>query len=226
MTKIAIAARYADDSPYGRAQVTIRLVDGGAGAALPGGLSVDRTFVECDVETGEAIVDLTPNEDITDPPGTYYALTVERTSPTVVRYIEVPQPNGSGDAEIPYSWDDETIQRLNPTPPRSIPAAATGDAGDVLTVVDDGNGKKWEAQPLTGGGAPGAGATEGYVDTAVATHAAATDPHGDRAYTDSGLAGKLDTSFAQNGCTGIWKGTAAEYAGITPVSTTVYVVTP
>lgn len=151
MTKIAIAARYADDSPYGRAQVTIRLVDGGAGAALPGGLSVDRTFVECDVETGEAIVDLTPNEDITDPPGTYYALTVERTSPTVVRYIEVPQPNGSGDAEIPYSWDDETIQRLNPTPPRSFPAATTGDAGDVMTVVDDGNGKKWEAQPPTGG---------------------------------------------------------------------------
>ena len=152
MTKIAIAARYADDSPYGRAQVTIRLVDGGAGAALPGGLSVERTFVECDVETGEAVVDLTPNEDI-DPVGTYYALTVERTSPTVVRYIEVPQPNGSGLSEIPYSWDDETIQRLNPVPPTSIPAAASGDAGDVLTVTDDGNGKKYELRAPTGGGA-------------------------------------------------------------------------
>lgn len=151
MTKIAIAARYADDSPYGRAQVTIRLVDGTAGASLPGGLSVDRTFVTCD-SNGEYEIDLTPNEDITDPPGTYYALTVERTSPTVVRYIEVPQPNGSGDAEIPYSWDDETIQRLNPTPPKSFPAATTGDAGDVMTVVDDGNGKKYELRAPTGGG--------------------------------------------------------------------------
>lgn len=151
MTKIAITALYSDGSPYGRAQVTIRLVDGGAGAALPGGLSVDRTFVECDVETGEAIVDLTPNADVT-PVGTYYALAVERTSPTVVRYIEVPQPNGTGDAEIPYAWDDETIQRLNPTPPTSIPAAATGDVADVLTVVDDGNGKKYELRAPTGGG--------------------------------------------------------------------------
>lgn len=151
MTKIAIAARYADDSPYGRAQVTIRLVDGTAGASLPGGLSVERTFVTCDSD-GEYEIDLTPNEDITDPPGTYYALTVERTSPTVVRYIEVPQPNGSGPGEVPYAWDDETIQRLVPDPPKSIPAAGSGDVADVLTVVDDGRGKEWKARPPTGGG--------------------------------------------------------------------------
>lgn len=142
MTKIAIAARYADDTPYGHGRLTIRLVDGGSGAALPNGLGVTPRTVNLDAD-GEAIVDLTPNADISDPVGTFYAVTVNDSTPTVVRYIEVPAPNGSGNSEIPYDWDDDTIQRLVPEPPSSIPAAAQGSVGQVLGIVDDGNGKEY-----------------------------------------------------------------------------------
>ena len=151
MTKIAIAARYADDTPYGHGRLTIRLVNGGSGAALPGGLAVVPVRnVNLDAD-GEAIVDLTPNGDITDPVGTFYAITVNDSTPTVVRYIEVPAPNGSGDTEVPYAWDDETIQRLAVNPPTSIPAPGSGTVGEVLTLVDDGNGKRYELRPAAGG---------------------------------------------------------------------------
>ncbi|HPU40038.1 MAG TPA: hypothetical protein PLS63_10725, partial [Microthrixaceae bacterium] len=125
MTKIAFAARYADDTPYAYGRLTIRLVDGGSGAALPNGLGVTPRTVNLDAD-GEAIVDLTPNADISDPVGTFYAVTVNDSTPTVVRYIEVPAPNGSGDTEVPYAWDDETIQRLAVNPPTSIPAPGSG----------------------------------------------------------------------------------------------------
>ena len=141
MTKIAFAARYADDTPYGHGRLTIRLVNGGSGAALPGGLAVVPVRnVNLDAD-GEAIVDLTPNGDITDPVGTFYAITVNDSTPTVVRYIEVPAPNGSGNSEIPYDWDDDTIQRLAVNPPTSIPAPGSGTVGQVVTVVDNGDGK-------------------------------------------------------------------------------------
>lgn len=146
MTKIAIAARYADDTPYGHGRLTIRLVDGGSGAALPNGLGVTPRTVNLDAD-GEAIVDLTPNADISDPVGTFYAVTVNDSTPTVVRYIEVPAPNGSGNSEIPYDWDDDTIQRLAVNPPTSIPAPGSGTVGEVLTLVDDGDGKRYELAP-------------------------------------------------------------------------------
>ena len=149
MTKIAFAARYADDTPYAYGRLTIRLVDGGSGAALPNGLGVTPRTVNLDAD-GEAIVDLTPNADISDPVGTFYAVTVNDSTPTVVRYIEVPAPNGSGNSEIPYDWDDDTIQRLVPEPPSSIPAAAQGSVGQVLGIVDDGNGKEYRpVDPVT-----------------------------------------------------------------------------
>ena len=140
MTKIAFAARYADDTPYGHGRLTIRLVNGGSGAALPNGLGVTPRTVNLDAD-GEAIVDLTPNADISDPVGTFYAVTVNDSTPTVVRYIEVPAPNGSGNSEIPYDWDDDTIQRLAVNPPTSIPAPGSGTVGQVVTVVDNGDGK-------------------------------------------------------------------------------------
>lgn len=148
MTKIAFAARYADDTPYGHGRLTIRLVNGGSGAALPNGLGVTPRTVNLDAD-GEAIVDLTPNADISDPVGTFYAVTVNDSTPTVVRYIEVPAPNGSGNSEIPYDWDDETIQRLAVNPPTSIPAPGSGTVGQVVTVVDNGDGKVYELGDLT-----------------------------------------------------------------------------
>jgi hypothetical protein len=148
VTKIAFAARYADDTPYAYGRLTIRLVDGGSGAALPNGLGVTPRTVNLDAD-GEAIVDLTPNADISDPVGTFYAVTVNDSTPTVVRYIEVPAPNGSGDTEVPYAWDDETIQRLAVNPPTSIPAPGSGTVGQVVTVVDNGDGKVYELGDLT-----------------------------------------------------------------------------
>jgi len=148
VTKIAFAARYADDTPYAYGRLTIRLVDGGSGAALPNGLGVTPRTVNLDAD-GEAIVDLTPNADISDPVGTFYAVTVNDSTPTVVRYIEVPAPNGSGNSEIPYDWDDDTIQRLAVNPPTSIPAPGSGTVGQVVTVVDNGDGKVYELGDLT-----------------------------------------------------------------------------
>ena len=119
MTKIRVTALTADGDPYGNALVTVRLVDAGSGGAVGGGLVVAPQTAKTDGTTGIAMVDLTPTADVT-PVGTYYAFTVNQSNPTVVRYIEVPAPNGTGDAEVPFDWDDPDLERLTATPPTHI----------------------------------------------------------------------------------------------------------
>ena len=143
MTKIRVTALTADGDPYGNALVTVRLVDAGSGGAVGGGLVVAPQTAKTDGTTGIAIVDLTPTADVT-PAGTYYAFTVNQSNPTVVRYIEVPAPNGTGDAEIPYDWDDPDLERLTATPPTHIPAPDSGTVGQVLGVVDPGDGPRYD----------------------------------------------------------------------------------
>ena len=152
MTKIRVTALTADGDPYGNALVTVRLVDAGSGGAVGGGLVVAPQTAKTDGTTGIAIVDLTPTADVT-PVGTYYAFTVNQSNPTVVRYIEVPAPNGTGDAEVPFDWDDPDLERLTATPPTHIPAPDSGVAGQVLGVVDPGDGPRYDLIDQTGGGA-------------------------------------------------------------------------
>ena len=151
MTKIRVTALTADGDPYGNALVTVRLVDAGSGGAVGGGLVVAPQTAKTDGTTGIAIVDLTPTADVT-PVGTYYAFTVNQSNPTVVRYIEVPAPNGTGDAEVPFDWDDPDLERLTATPPTHIPAPDSGVAGQVLGVVDPGDGPRYDLIDQTGGG--------------------------------------------------------------------------
>lgn len=149
MTKIRVTALTADGDPYGNALVTVRLVDAGSGGAVGGGLVVAPQTAKTDGTTGIAIVDLTPTADVT-PVGTYYAFTVNQSNPTVVRYIEVPAPNGTGDAEVPFDWDDPDLERLTATPPTHIPAPDSGVAGQVLGVVDPGDGPRYDLIDQTG----------------------------------------------------------------------------
>lgn len=219
MTKIAFAARYADDTPYAYGRLTIRLVDGGSGAALPNGLGVTPRTVNLDAD-GEAIVDLTPNADISDPVGTFYAVTVNDSTPTVVRYIEVPAPNGSGNSEIPYDWDDDTIQRLVPEPPSSIPAAAQGSVGQVLGIVDDGNGKEYRPSDV---GADPSGTAATLAAAAQAFAIARANHTGSQAIsTVTGLQTALDAKapLASPAFTGTPTGITKAHVGLPNVDNT------
>lgn len=221
MTKIAIAARYADDTPYGHGRLTIRLVNGGSGAALPGGLAVVPVRnVNLDAD-GEAIVDLTPNGDITDPVGTFYAITVNDSTPTVVRYIEVPAPNGSGDTEVPYAWDDETIQRLAVNPPTSIPAPGSGTVGQVVTVVDNGDGKVYELGDLTDTGTTDASelttGTLAFARLPIGTTSTTVPAGNDSRFSDARTPTAHKTSHATGGSDAL----APSDIGAVPTSRTV-----
>lgn len=220
MTKIAFAARYADDTPYAYGRLTIRLVDGGSGAALPNGLGVTPRTVNLDAD-GEAIVDLTPNADISDPVGTFYAVTVNDSTPTVVRYIEVPAPNGSGNSEVPYAWDDETIQRLAVNPPTSIPAPGSGTVGQVVTVVDNGDGKVYELGDLTDTGTTDASelttGTLAFARLPIGTTSTTVPAGNDSRFSDARTPTAHKTSHATGGSDAL----APSDIGAVPTSRTV-----
>ena len=148
MTKIAITALNAEGNPYSFGEVVVRLVDAGSGGAIDGGVIVAPRPVRLD-EDGEAQVDLTPTAEV-DPAGTCYAFTVVGVAPTVVRYLEVPSPNIVGPSEVPYPWNDPDLQVVFAEPPTFVPAPSTGTVGEVLTLVDDGDGKRYELRPPTG----------------------------------------------------------------------------
>ena len=148
MTKIAITALNAEGNPYSFGEVVVRLVDAGSGGAIDGGVIVAPRPVRLD-ESGEGEVDLTPTADV-DPAGTCYAFTVVGVAPTVVRYLTVPAPNIVGPSEVPYPWNDPDLQVVFAEPPTFVPAPSTGTVGEVLTLVDDGDGKRYELRPPTG----------------------------------------------------------------------------
>ena len=202
MTTIQITS-VLPDGPNAHGSVSVRLVDAGTGGAVGDEVIGGTQRVKLDVD-GFGTIDLTPTADI-DPPGTCWAFSVDGASPAVVRCITVP------DSDTPVSWTDEAIQVGAPVPPDLFPLATSGDVGDVMTVVDDGNGKKLALRPPTTGGGGAVASVNGQTGTVVL----------DAADVDA-----LPDTFAQNGCAGIWIGTAAERALITPVSGVVYVVLP
>lgn len=169
MTKIAISALNAEGNPYSFGEVVVRLVDAGSGGAVDGGVIVAPRPVRLD-EDGEAQVDLTPTADV-DPAGTCYAFTVVGVAPTVVRYLTVPAPNIVGPSEVPYPWNDPDLQVVFAEPPTFVPAPSTGTVGEVLTLVDDGDGKRYELRPPTGG----AGATSAALLSPLTASGAPTN---------------------------------------------------
>lgn len=74
-------------------------------------------------------------------------------------------------------------------------AAAIAEDPAGLTAYTDAAGNLHTPGPLAKATGPAGFATETYVDTAVANHVAAGDPHGDRAYTD-GLIADVDAELA------------------------------
>lgn len=118
-----------DPLPAGR-RVEIALIAGTAGGSVDGVAIVERWTVKLDAE-GEGTIDLYPTSAI-EPAGSYYAFTVDNTTPVIVRCITVPD---SG----PVSWVDEAIQVDNPSPPVTVPLPTSGDPLQVLRVNAEGN---------------------------------------------------------------------------------------
>ena len=109
-----------DATVLANAWLTVRLVDAGGGGVYSGGTIVAPQRVQLD-DTGSGDITLTRNSDIT-PTGTFYRITVERTSPTVIRHIAL-----DGSTTTPIEWTDESIQVVNPVPPDYASLAATSD---------------------------------------------------------------------------------------------------
>jgi len=206
LTLIRITALNADATAAGNTLVTVKLVDATAGGAIPSGTIVTPTYVKTDGTTGIVTVNLTPTADV-DPVGTFYSLTVNGSSPTVVRYITVPAAVTVNNAEVPFDWDDPTIQRLVPDPPESIPAAGTGTVGQVLTVIDDGDGKEWSVEDAAGGAVADSAvtidATAAYLKSAtvVAAYTAGATTAGVDAGRRASTAGALPYVVTAAGAT-------------------------
>ena len=142
-TTVTIAAVYVDGTPLANHRVKVRLIHGGAGGTVDGNLIAEDVTVKLDADGGS--VDLYPTDAIS-PPGCFYRFTVDNSSPTIVRDISVP-------ASGPVAWTDAAILLEDPVPPVTIPAAVSGTAGQVLGVVDPGDGPRYDLIDQTGGGA-------------------------------------------------------------------------
>lgn len=139
-TTVTIEGILPDGTAAVNQRVTASLIHGGAGASVDGeAVVIASKTVKLDADGGS--VDLIPNSLI-EPAGTFYALVVDNSSPTVTRCIEVPEGG-------PVSWADPGIQVEAPVPPVSVPAASSGDPLQVLRVKADGSG--FELADLTGG---------------------------------------------------------------------------
>lgn len=119
----------ADQSPDAFGWVDVRLVDAGGGGVIVDGAIAKRARVQLDAN-GEGQVDLVPNDEIA-PDGTFYRVTVERSSPTVVRAIQLTSSTAS-----PVAWTDASIQVLSPVPPDWVPIEGGGSAPTEVLIVD------------------------------------------------------------------------------------------
>jgi hypothetical protein len=104
-------------------------VDAGGGGVIVDGAIAKRARVQLDAN-GEGQVDLVPNDEIA-PDGTFYRVTVERSSPTVVRAIQLTSSTAS-----PVAWTDASIQVLSPVPPDWVPIEGGGSAPTDMQIVD------------------------------------------------------------------------------------------
>ena len=108
-TTIEIDALYPDGTACVGREVSVRLIDGGAGGSTDTAVIGDARVVRLDAN-GHAEVDLVPNEELT-PAGTFYRLSLVGSVSNLVRNIEVPV------SATPISWADNAIQVASPVPP-------------------------------------------------------------------------------------------------------------
>jgi len=151
-TTVTIAAVTPDGEPAAYRRVIVQLIHGGAGGTVDGNLIADRSTVRLDA-AGEGSIDLYPNAAIS-PANTYYSFTVDNSSPTIVRLVSVP-------ASGPVSWTDAGVLLEDPSPPTVVPGPDGGTVGQVVSVVDDGNGKRYDLIDHTGGVPDTTGANAG-----------------------------------------------------------------
>ncbi len=142
-TTVTIEAVYPDGTDLTNRRVVVQLIHGGAGGTVDGELIAERTTVPL-TGAGPWSIALYPTAAIS-PSGCFYRFTIDNSSPTINRDISVPS---SG----PVSWTDAAILLENPEPPVTIPAAVSGTAGQVLGVVDPGDGPRYDLIDQTGGG--------------------------------------------------------------------------
>lgn len=114
--------------PLAYAWVDVRLVDAGGGGVYSSGTIIGRSRVQLDA-TGSGSIALTRNSDIT-PSGTFYKVTVERSSPTASRFVRF----GAGTSS-PVEWTASAIQVTSPVPPSYVAGGGTWPTEQVLFVI-------------------------------------------------------------------------------------------
>lgn len=142
-TTVEIDAFYPNGSPCVGREVSIRVVDGGAGASTGDGLLADQWTVRLDA-AGHGEVDLPPNDELT-PAGTFYRLSLIGAS--LVRDIEVPVTDET------ISWADASVQVSPGVPPTFVqsvcassglltarPDATSVPGGYIYTATDTNGG--------------------------------------------------------------------------------------
>lgn len=119
MTVIKFDSVFPGGSPRKHRNVLVALVHGGAGGSSGAVMIGDTIKVALDVN-GLGSADLAVNETIT-PAGTYYQCTLEGSSPSVVRLIQILTATAAN-----TQWSAPAIQVFSPPPP-----SAGGGAGGV-----------------------------------------------------------------------------------------------
>lgn len=210
-----------------RGRVTIHLVAGDTGADpgyTDGGTVLSTTRIVTD-EDGVWATPLVPNTDIL-PANTHYEV-LEKPQGSALTYRSlISVPDGAG----PYALPAVLVADPGPVDAVAVAVTELGAAGGVATLDDDGQVPLDQLGNVDAGGSPAttvvAGTSFGQASAVgddteyarqdhahgtpanpVTGHVAATDPHADRAYTDtqvtalsgtltSALAGKASTAHA------------------------------
>jgi hypothetical protein len=204
-----------------RGTVTVSLIAGTV--ADPGyttdGVILSTTNVAAD-EDGEWTITLVSNDDI-EPTGTYYEVLQRGAgSPLIYRSL-INVPDGAGPYALPAILVDA------PDPPAAVGIAVTqlGVPGGVATLDVDGFVPLSQLGNVEGGTAATTVVAEttfglasavgddtpyarqdhahGTPANPVTAHVAASDPHGDRAYTDGALTGLTAANFAAASIDGV-----------------------
>lgn len=194
-------------------------------AVVDGELDVDTT----DGANGVMVVTL--SAELSAELSTSHRFIIE-TDRCVLNGLLAPYPPGSGPPVGPVSASVVvTTEPATVTVTAAVSSTGGGGSGDVVGPASsstgraaefaDATGKLLREAPLTGAGGrpvldgdgtwadsliPASIARDTEVTSAVTAHTAAADPHGDRAYADTGLATKVPTSRAVSAGSGLTGG--------------------
>ena len=174
-------------------EITVVLVDGGAGGSADGKVIGDTARVKLDID-GEGTADLVPNDTLT-PEGTFYRCTLKGSSPKLVRLIQLSSATPEG-----TSWAEPAIQVFDPSPPTVVLTGPEGPQG--ATGATGAEGPTGAQGPVGAKGDTGDTGPQGPTG-ADSTVPGPTGPQGDTGATGAtGPAGADSTVPGPTGATG------------------------